>query len=136
MFGPFFVARPDFELENFSPRELLAVALRIRREEEIDGLPSAEELLGQVDGATSGKEFFAALKGTLLESVEKGDRWGSALMNHALENEHLPAEHRGAGQRRQVLEVAQLIVRARRSGYQRSLASSKVAPVTGEIVPR
>lgn len=136
MFGPFYVASPDFELENFSVPELVSVAIEVLRQEGVIGLPNEEDLLKRVAGVTSGKAFFAALKNTSCDGIEKGHRWGAALMKYALNNEQLPSGHKKAGKVRQIVEIARMIGRARQSGYLRSLERSRVNPATGEIVPR
>lgn len=136
MFGPFYVADPDFELENFVVPELVSVAIGLRREEGAFDLPNESELLMRVADVTSGKEFFAALKNTACEGIEKGERWGAALMKRALNDEKLPPPHRKAGQVRQAVQIARMILRARESGYLRSLDSFRIDPATGEIVPR
>ena len=136
MFGPFYVASPDFELENFSVAELVSVVVELLREEGIIDLPQETDLLDRMTGVTSAKEFFAAFKDTPYARIDKGDRWGAALMKYALNNEHLPTGHRKAGKVRQVVEIARMIVQARQSGYLRSVERSRVDPATGEIVPR
>jgi hypothetical protein len=136
MFGPFYVANPDFELENFTVPELVSVAIEVRREEGVIDLPNEAELIRRVGGITSGKEFFAALRGTSCEGIDKGERWGTALMKYALNNERLPAGHGKAEQVRQVIKIAQMILRSLQSGYLRSIERSRIDPLTGEVVPR
>jgi hypothetical protein len=59
-----------------------------------------------VAGVTSGKEFFAALKSTPCDAIDKGDRWGAALMKYALNHEQLPSGHKKGGKVRQLVEIA------------------------------
>jgi hypothetical protein len=136
MFGSFYVASPDFEFENFALSELVTVAIEVIREEGVIDLPYAEDLLERVASTTSAKQFFAALKDTPCNAMDKGDRWGAGLMKYALNNEQLPPGHKKAGKLRQVVEIARMILQARQSGYLRSLESFRIDPVTGQIVPR
>lgn len=136
MFGAFYIASPDFEFENFTLFELVTVAIELRREEGALELPGQQELLARVSGVRSGKEFVSALANTACEGIDKGARWGTALMKHALNHEQLPAGHKNEGKVRQVIEMARMIVRGRQSGYLRSLEGSRTDPITGEVVPR
>jgi len=136
MFGLFYVASPDFELENFTVPELVTIAIELCQEEGIVNLPNQQKLLQRVAHVKSGKDFFAALDDTPCEGIDKGYRWGAALMKYALNNEKLPSGHKKQGKVRQVVEIARTIFRARQSGYLSLLESSRVDPETGGIVPR
>jgi len=136
MFGPFFFASPDFEFENFALPELVTVAIELVQQEGGTDLPNEEGLLKRVAGVASGKQFFAALKDTPCAGIEKGSRWGEALMKYALNHEQLPCGHKKSSEVRQVVKIAHMLLRARQSGYMRSVNSLRIDPQTGEIVPR
>ena len=131
-FGRFFIASPDFEFANFTINELVDVVLALAARGG-HPVPPRDDILPHVKATNSGKEFFAALKSTGLCHIEKSADWGEALMAHAIRHPQLPQRHRQAGKDRPVIEAAQLVINARRSGYMRSLARFEVDPETGEL---
>jgi hypothetical protein len=134
MFGPFYIANPDFELQNFTPTELVTIAIELACEQGVIDPPSEDDLQRRVAHVRSNKQFFAALSGTSCEGIHKGEKWGAALMKYALNHRDLPDGHPYGRRVRQVVEIAEMIVRGTRSGYRRSILNSRVDPATGEIV--
>jgi hypothetical protein len=131
-FGRFFISSPDFEFANFSLSELVNVLLELTAADH-DPPPTRDQISQLVDGAASNKALFDALKQSELRSVSKSERWGAALMKHALQHRNLPSDHNRAGATRPIIEVAQLLIRARDAGYLRSLEGYEVDPETGEL---
>jgi hypothetical protein len=131
-FGRFFISLPDFEFANFTVSELLEVFLDLAGQSH-DEVPSKAELLPFVEKAESGKQFFDLLKQKGQQGIQKGETWGIALMNYALQHQELPRDHRKAGETRPILVVARLLVNARDAGYLRSLERLKIDPDTGEL---
>jgi len=119
-FGRFFISTPDFEFGNFTLTELVDVICKLASQAG-EGTPSRDNILQIVNQARSGKEFFAKLSRGGIQSIGKGEAWGVALMNLALESPELPPDHENSGKRRGIVEVAELLLSGRRAGYVRSL---------------
>jgi len=130
-FGRFFISDPDFEFANFTLDEMLDAASEIarRRMTALDtALVNAE--IGHVRTA---RAFFAALAKNGLSSVGKSEAWGVALMERALKCPAFPLGHARAGATRPIVEVARLLLRARDSGYMRSIEKLVVDEESGEL---
>lgn len=134
-FGTYFLNPPDIEFANFSLGELVEVVLRMISGRQ-EPLPDKTRVAELVSEARSGEEFFRALREVGLERLGKGTAWGEALMRFALEKPDFDSSHAKAGMQRPLVEAAKLLVRARRAGYQRSVADLKVDVSTGQLVPR
>jgi hypothetical protein len=134
-FVPFFVHMPDVEFANFTRDELIAVAVELAQAKSVVP-PPIEEIKMAVVSTSSGKAFLHQLNSFGLGVVRKGDDWGTALMRHAVKGERLPQGHKGAGTVRPLIEVARLLVRARQSGYLRSVENFLVDSETGELRPK
>lgn len=130
-FGRFFISSPDFEFANFTVSELVDVLLDAIRD--LSQVPSRNEIRPLVASTKSAKQFFDALKQYGFQEIEKGEAWGVALMNYALQHHELPQDRKKAGKTRPVIEVARLLVNARDAGYLRSLEAFRVDPDTGEL---
>lgn len=91
LFGRFFFAKPDFEIENFEPEELGEVLWRWLRENEAQveltedvgrAGEDKQSLLSAVRDAPSGKKFFEWAYDVLPERTagyDKGQEWGRRL---------------------------------------------------------
>ena len=132
VFAPFCIFDPDVEFANFTIDELVAVAIDLARRR-LDVIPPAKEILLAVGSSSSGREFFKRLGCTALAGLGKNEEWGAALMRHALQAELLPSGHPRAGAVRPLIDAARLLMRARGSGYVRSVEKATVDPQTGEV---
>lgn len=130
-FGRFFVSDPDFEFANFTLDELLDTANEIvSRGTTTFDMPSARTATAHT---RSGRAFLSALQQLGFARVGKSEAWGAALMERAIKVPLLPAGHARQGAVRPIVEVARLLVRARNSGYVRSIENLVVDPETGEL---
>ncbi len=138
--GAFVLFDPDLELANFTTAELLEVALNMSaqiRGKASDKAPAYADVLPFVREARSGKEFFRKLhQATGLTEVDKGEDWGAALMAYAIEHRTYPVGHLNAGRVRELVEIAQTLVRAQGAQFGVSLARETIDPTTGKITPR
>lgn len=137
-FGRFFIASPDFEFSNFEVKELVNVLLQIASQMR-EQVPSIEEILPTVSGTKSAKEFFGALKRNGFDDLSelgKNEEWGQALMIYALQNPNRFQDGQSSNSERQVVDIARLLIRARRSGYLRSLERYRVDPETGQLIEK
>jgi hypothetical protein len=131
-FGPFFAARPDFELGNFTMAELGEVLWRKAKEA---GAPDSarEEFLSAVRGANSGRQLFEkaheALPG-FLGRFEKGEEWGRRLMAYAVEH---PEDEQG--EKRPIVEAVDSAFSALGANYQRMRDTHRVHPESGRLLP-
>ena len=132
-FGRFFISTPDFEFGNFTVGEPVDVALTLAAQDREAVLPARDKIIFLVAAATSGKQFFDSLEGTRLQKIGKGEGWGVALMNYALQHPEFPTDHEMVGAVRPCIEIARLLVRCRNAGYLRTLANYRVDPETGEL---
>jgi hypothetical protein len=134
-FGRFFISSPDIEFANFSLSELTEIALQtVPRDGRV--VPAVNELASLVAEAKSGEHLLELLEQQGLSGVRKSETWGVALMNFALRHQVLPPDHKKAGERRWILNVAELLIQARNAGYLRSLRSLVVNADTGELLPK
>jgi hypothetical protein len=131
-FGRFFVSSPDFEFSNFTINELAEILLNFVERERAQ-ITTISEVLEVVSNAKSGKQFFQATVHIGFQEVGKSEAWGVALMNYASQHRTLPRGHSRAGETRPVIEIAELLMRARDVGYLRSLDGYRVDPDTGEL---
>lgn len=134
-FGRFFLSDPDFALGNFTREELVTIALGLTGRER-EALPSRAEIDAAISAADSESTFIRGLKKVGIDDVDKGADWGTALMDYALSHPEFPEGHSQAGRERPCIEMAKLLLRARHSGFRRSVERYKVDPETGELVER
>ncbi|GLS14360.1 hypothetical protein [Hydrogenophaga electricum] len=139
--GAFLLSNPDIEMANFAISELLDVALGIAaRNETPDNPPqsySREDLLRELDGARSGKEFFMRLhRDGRLREVDKGEDWGAALMAYAIEHQKLPQGDPRGDKERPIIGFAQMLIRAEEAGFLNSLKYERVDSATGRLTRR
>ena len=138
--GAFQLSAPDVELANFTVDELLEIVLTISARMQDCSLGKkyeSSELLSDLEGATSGDEFFRRLhKGGRLTEVSKGEDWGAALMNYAIENRTFSPGHARSGQVRPLVEFSQMLIRAQEAGFRFSLEYEKVNAASGDLQRR
>ena len=131
-FGRFFISTPDFEFANFTTNELAKVIFDLAQKTDSNSL-THEKILSIISKAKSGKQCFEYLKAELFFEVDKGEKWGVSLMNYALSHNKLPSDHTNAGKTRPIIEVAELLIIARKAGYIRSIEKYNIDPNTGEL---
>jgi hypothetical protein len=138
-FGAYFLFDPDIEFANFTIPELLEVVLDMAQHtpvEEQDRAQIKAGLLPLVREARSGKEFFRQLHGAGVQGVDKGERWGEALMSFAARHQTFPADAPRAGAERPIVDAARLLIRAQDVGFLRSMAFEQLDAETGRVVTR
>ena len=138
--GAFQLSAPDVEFANFTVSELLEIALAIYSRMH-NGSPAqrytSNSLLLELEGATSGDDFFKRLhKGGRLTEVGKGEDWGAALMAYAIANKTFPTGSPNAGQERPLIEFSRMLIRAQSAGFKTSLCYEKVNAATGRMLRR
>lgn len=137
--GCFFICTPDIECGNFSARELIETGLRDleKNEKDYPALMSIKPvLLSQVDKIKSNTDLLELFKQHGLTHLRKSHSWGKALMELAIVAPFFPDDHVQAGQKRPIVEAAELLGRTQDVGFFRSLAVERVDPQTGRIVSR
>ncbi len=134
-FGRFFLSSPDFEFSNFSTAELIEVALSLT-EISRNSLPSQKILTEMVVSAVSSKQLLSILNNAGLSDLQKGEEWGVALMNYALNHPTFSEGGNNAGEERPCLEIVRLLSVCRNAGYLRSLEMFRVDPITGKLLER
>jgi hypothetical protein len=133
--GRYFVSEPDVELANFTASELLEIVIEQTRCND-PGFEVTAEVRDAVLYVRSAGEFFELVSTKLGVHLRKGESWGRALMRLAIAAPTLPPTHRDAGKQRPLIEAADMLTRALRSGYVRSAASSTVDAQTGRLKTR
>lgn len=130
--GRFLVSKPDIEFGNFTTVELCDVVEKYREEQ---GEPISERtnLLDHLAGARSGKELFQRLRalGAEYSSLAKGASWGACLMEYALSN-----PMGSDNSLRPLMQLVQMMFRARTSKYQVSRKKYRTDPASGELIDR
>lgn len=134
--GTFTLFDPDIEFGNFTPAELLEVALELVAPNSQARAQQHTILLPAVEATRSGKEFFQRLHLAGVTEVRKGEQWGAALMSFAVKHPKFPPEHPSAGKARPLIDIARTILRAQDAGFLRSKASERLNPETGKIEAR
>lgn len=133
-FGRFLISFPDFEFANFELRELCETIVLMAKDSRI-APPAMDELLSATAGATTAKEFFAAIGHHFddLAHIRKGERWGKFLMKHALA---IPTWKRNGeeSEERPIIGVVRFAIFASQSQYQDVRNKYRVDPNTGEQV--
>lgn len=133
-FGRFFVASPDFEFGNFTLDELVDVAIGMEGPEK--EMPTKNDVISRMQDVATGKDFFRGLKDLGLDEVCKGEEWGAALMEYAIQHQEFPPGHSRAGEVRPLFDAARVADYCQRAGYKRSLDNYIVDPETGDLVKR
>jgi hypothetical protein len=133
--GRYFVSDPDVEFANFTASELLQIVIELAREEDLC-LSVSETALNAILKAKSNGEFRRMIEDELGFNVRKDGSWGRALMRCAIADQTLPPAHQGAGKTRPLIEAAETLTRALRSGYVRSADRPGVAAQTNDVKRR
>jgi hypothetical protein len=139
MHGRFYLSSPDFELANFNIEELLRVAIATALECNFDDEEVSTRLVKKlplVSKAKSAKEFMRMLPSEIKDGVSKGETWGGALMKYAIAHPTFPAGHSRAGEEREIVDAARVLIRAQDVGYLRSVEMEELDPETGKMVKR
>lgn len=134
MHGPFFLHAPDFEFANFNVEELLRVAISLHMKARFDDNDVDDCLakeLPSVVNVKSAKEFMSHLRANGMDDVGKGEKWGAALMDYAVEHPMFPSCDPRAGTERKAIAAARVLIRAQDVGYLRSVGYEEVDPETG-----
>lgn len=139
MHGRFYLCSPDFELANFNIEELLRIAIATALDCDADQGEVSKRLakeLPSVSKARSAKEFMRLLPSEIKDSVTKGETWGEALMKYAIAHPAFPAGDSRAGEEREIIDAARVLIRAQDVGYLRSVEIEELDPETGKMVKR
>ena len=139
MHGRFYLSSPDFELANFNIEELLRVAIATALECNFDDGEVSKRLVKElpiVYKAKSAKEFMRLLPSEIKDGVAKGETWGEALMKYAIAYPTFPAGDSRAGEEREIVDTARVLIRAQDVGYLRSVEMEELDPETGKMVKR
>ena len=121
------IFHPDFEEDNFSFREVAAIATDLAYQLGLTGNPiTAEEIQQEQD--ISGKAVADVIKKLSSRSdrmwhLEKGKEWGEALAEFAFLN---PNKEGLPGTEREIVRIFTLLMRAQSSNYRFTLSGSHV----------
>ena len=67
--------------------------------------------------------------------LRKSESWGKALMELAITHPLFPVGDKRAGQKRPIIEAAELLLRIKDVGFFRSLAAERVDSCSGKTAP-
>jgi hypothetical protein len=132
----FFVAKPDFEFQNFTLDEL-EIIWQIAQEQCVPVDFERGELHDALQGATNAKHLFDAARkvSSCLQQLGKGSEWGRALMTYASQHSERSSDSSNQ-QTRQVITAINNALRTVHLDYQPSRDRLKVDPATGLPVRR
>jgi hypothetical protein len=122
---------PDFEFTNFSLDELIEVAVRL---DESCCAPGDQLRQSDWTGVSNGREFekrYCSLSARKPRGL-KGEEWGVALAEFAMDNPHLS----GTKTNRPFLETVNFALRARRVRYENQRKNYKIDSVSFRVVKR
>ena len=135
--GMFFVAKPDFEFQNFTLDELEEIIWQITQ----DQCPPLDfertNLHAALQGMTNTKDLLEAVRkvGSCLQQFGKGPEWGKRLIDYAWQHPEKGSD--GSNQQtRQVVDAIYHALRTAQLDYQPSRDRLKVDPMTGMPVRR
>lgn len=130
--GLVYIAKPDFEFDNFTLAELEEVLWEIAQEKGADPI-TRSHLHNAITGANSGEELLKRAQRALpeLREVGKGKEWGVHLMIYA-------QRHRGRadGMLRPIVDAFENSIRSRIYDYHIERAEFRIDPQTGRPIPR
>jgi hypothetical protein len=135
--GMFFVAKPDFEFQNFTIAELEKIIWQMAQ----DQCPTLDiertDLHAAIQGTTNAKDLLDAVRkvGSCLQHFGKGPEWGKRLIDYAWQHPEKGSD--GSNQQtRQVVDAIYHALRTVQLDYQPSRDRLKVDPMTGMPVRR
>jgi len=131
-FAPFFVSKPDFEQANFTADELEMLLREYRRQRAEDVYVNSKPKTVEAKPPRSPLVITDEESSQPL-SYPKSEAWGQLLMEHALMHPDFPVGHSSQGNR-PIVEVAKLLFRACKAGFQSSVDRCAVDETTGKIV--
>lgn len=137
--GSFIISAPDFELGNFSIRELIDIAISLSSPGSFqpEVIATLRTQLAEAESSVrSNRDFFKLLATHGIQDVRKGEAWGKALMEHAIAQPFFGTEDARSGAKRPVVEAAEVVARTQDVGFLRSMEYEKVDATTGRAVPR
>jgi hypothetical protein len=137
--GRFFVSQPDIECGNFTASELIETAIQECQKNSAsvtDLTKTKTALLLQAAKVRNNGDLFALFKEMGLTHLRKSESWGKALMELAIVRPVFPVGDVRSGQKRPIVEAAELLIRMQDIGFFRSLAVERIDPSDGRIVPR
>jgi len=129
-FGLFFIAKNDFETENFSTIELAQIVKDLLRPDSYDA-KAYNNLLQEIKSINSAKKLFSILKANNFSHLTKGKQWGESLIEYA---KKYPVKENG--DERQCIKVLQYLLRARRGSYLITYKKYKTCAETGLLIDR
>lgn len=135
--GRFFISQPDIGCGNFSPNELIETAIREYQKNNpgaIDMDVARTALLKQASTVCNNGDLFALFKHQELTHLRKSKSWGKALMELAITHPVFPPEDSRTGQKRPIMEAAELLIRMQDIGFFRSLAVERLDSSSGRTV--
>jgi len=135
--GMFFMAKPDFEFQNFTLDELEEIIWQIAQEQCLTVDFERGDLHDALQGATNAKHLFDAARkvSSCLQQLGKGPEWGKSLMTYALQHPEKSSDSSNQ-QTRQVITAINDALRTVHLDYQPSRDRLKVDPTTGMPVRR
>lgn len=137
--GSFFIASPDFELGNFSVKELIDVAISMSSlgSSQPEAIASLSAMLaGAASTIRTNRDLFSLLATHGIQDVGKDEAWGKALMERAIAQPFFGAEDSRRGAKRPLVEAVEVVARTQDVGFLRSMEYEKVDATTGRAVPR
>lgn len=131
--GLYLINRPDFELYNFSCKELLDVYLT--GNPDASPLLKNQEFLNGLETVNSASVFFKLInRFTLGDHVGKGDRWGEMLAAYANDNPQYPNSL--SVEYRPIIEFMRGIIGLAGESYSRVDKQLRTSLVSGRLEPR
>lgn len=135
--GRFFISQPDIECGNFSVSELIEIAIQEYQKNTpcaIDVNVASTALLTQASKVRNNGDLFALFKGHGLTHMRKSKSWGKTLMQLAITHPVFPEGDPRAGQKRPIVEAAELLIRMQDIGFFRSFAVERLDSSSGRTV--
>lgn len=136
--GAFFTAYPDFEFANFALDELETVLLSMPQIRDATIPKEIRDSLHEaIQSAETGKELLERANEVLrvhVGEINKGDNWGVALMEYALQNPQ--RKHGERLETRPVMEAIYMALRMQRGSYIWHVRDYRIDTQSGLPIPR
>ncbi|NHQ86274.1 hypothetical protein HA050_09110 [Iodobacter sp. HSC-16F04] len=135
--GRFFISDPDIECGNFSANELIETGIREYQKNSPNGINMAldsTKLFAEADTIKSNNDLSALFAKHGIGNLQKSESWGKALMDLAIMRPEFPAEDNRVGQKRSIVEAAELLIRMRDIKFSLSTSLERIDSHSGRVV--
>ena len=138
MKGLFYISKPDFEMHNFTVKELAEVALEIAKDNGIQKIDFLR-LIEATANSSSGNEFIKKaheFSQELERYLGKGEMWGERLYKYASKKPYFRPKGSSEEKEREIMRIAMVLRNATMGSYEYSTLGKRCDPESGKMVDK